>query len=113
MPATVELLSAQPVEAAKAGELLSPAELSTRLYYDRIQCSTLLPTLRLLTDRFLGTQNFDPVARDPVVRVHQMMLTELAGQESYLIEVYRSTLQRLPDAANEQFVRSSRFSGND
>jgi hypothetical protein len=60
-----------------------------------------------------GTQNFDPVARDPVVRVHQMMLTELAGQESYLIEVYRSTLQRLPDAANEQFVRSSRFSGND
>jgi hypothetical protein len=60
-----------------------------------IQRSTLLPTIRLLSDRFLATENFDPAARDQMIIVHQMMLTELAGQESYLIDVFRNSLERL------------------
>ena len=61
-----------------------------------VQRSTVLPTLRMLTDRISSIQTFEPAARTAMVRVQQMVITELAGQESYLIDLYRKALNVLP-----------------
>lgn len=60
-----------------------------------IQRTSLGATLRLLSDRFMMPQNFDPATRGTMLQTHRMLLNELAGQESYLIDVYRRTLQGL------------------
>lgn len=60
-----------------------------------IQRLTLGPTLQRLADRVMDVPNFDPDARAMVVRVHHMVLQELAGQEAFLIETYRETLEQL------------------
>lgn len=62
----------------------------------QVQRATVLPTTHLLSERFLDPRNFDPAGRETMVRVHQMLINELAGQEAYLIETYRKTLQLLP-----------------
>lgn len=62
------------------------------------QRSSVQPTLRLLVDRLYAARNFDPSARDALVRVHRIVLTELAGLESYQIELYRRSLERLPES---------------
>jgi hypothetical protein len=61
-----------------------------------LQRSAIHQTIQRLADRFLAPQNFDPAQRGAMVRTHQMLLVELSGQESYLIEIYRKTLARLP-----------------
>lgn len=64
-----------------------------------IQRSTLGPTLALLRERLVAPANFEMAERRALVRVHQMMLSELAGQETWLMEVYRNALARLAEAA--------------
>jgi hypothetical protein len=61
-----------------------------------LQRTGILSTLQRLSDRFLTPQNFDPAQRGPMVRTHRMLLVELSGQESFLIETYRRVLTRLP-----------------
>jgi hypothetical protein len=61
-----------------------------------VQRSALFQTLQRLSDRFLAPQNFDPAQRGPMVKTHEMLLVELSGQESYLMEIYRRALARLP-----------------
>jgi hypothetical protein len=62
-----------------------------------IQRATLLPTLKLLSERFHEAPNFDPRSRALMLHVHHGLLRELAGQESYLIDQYRETLDFLPE----------------
>ena len=62
-----------------------------------IQRATLGPTLMLLRERLLSSGTFRVEERDAVLRVQQMMINELAGQETYLIEVYRNALARLAE----------------
>jgi hypothetical protein len=62
-----------------------------------VQRATLVPTLKLLSERFNDAPNFDPRSRTLMLHVHQGLLRELAGQESYLIELYRETLAILPE----------------
>ncbi|MBC7895028.1 MAG: hypothetical protein H7066_06430 [Cytophagaceae bacterium] len=61
-----------------------------------VQSATLLPTLQRLSDRFLSPGNFDPAQRPQMVRTHRMLLVELSGQETYLMEIYRRALAALP-----------------
>jgi hypothetical protein len=61
-----------------------------------IQRAAIQHTMLRLADRFLSPENYDPARRGPMVRAHRMMFVELAGQESYLIGVYRRALARLP-----------------
>ena len=51
-----------------------------------VQRGTLSLTTARLADRFMSVENFDPAARGTMLRVHHMLLEELTGQESYLIE---------------------------
>src|SRR5262245_45871308 len=67
-----------------------------------VQRSTVQPTLRLLTDRVAAPGTFDPASRETMVRAHQMLITELAGQEAFLIDTYRTTLKVLPDSARQR-----------
>lgn len=60
-----------------------------------VQRSTLAPTLSLLRDRFAAPANYEPAQREAMLRVHQIVLTELAGQEAYLIDIYRNALAQL------------------
>jgi hypothetical protein len=62
-----------------------------------IQRQSIANTVERLSDRFLMPQNFDPAARVPMLRTHEMLMVELAGQESYLVDVYRSMLDDLPE----------------
>jgi hypothetical protein len=61
-----------------------------------VQRTALGQTLRLLSDRFLMPQNFDPAARETMLQTHRMLMIELAGQESYLLELYARTLRTMP-----------------
>ena len=61
-----------------------------------IQRTAIQQTLARLSDRFMDPDNFDPARREPMVRTHQMLFVELSGQESYLIDIYRKALARLP-----------------
>lgn len=63
-----------------------------------VQRSTLAPTLALLRERLIAPANFESREHRALLRVHQMMLNELAGQEAYLIDVYGSALARLSEA---------------
>lgn len=63
-----------------------------------IQRSTLAPTLALLRERLIAPANFESREHRALLRVHQMMLNELAGQEAYLIDVYGNALARLSEA---------------
>lgn len=65
-----------------------------------IQRSTVMPTIQRLADRFSDTSNFDPAVRERVLRVHHRLITDLAGQEAYLIETYRGTLKLLPGGSD-------------
>ena len=104
----VELMPEGGIDAPSLGEAAWQAALSTgalRLFdYDVaaalseayfVQRATVLPTVSILQDRFLAEANFDPASAPVIVRVHSMVLNELAGQEAYLIDVYRRTLDRL------------------
>jgi hypothetical protein len=62
-----------------------------------IQRTSLGSTIDRISDRFLSPQNFDPAARVPMLRTHQMLMVELSGQESYLLEIYRGVLRKLPE----------------
>ena len=61
-----------------------------------VQRSTIMPTIKLLSERFSDLPNFDPESRTIMLRVHQMMLNELTGQERYLMDIYRKSLESLP-----------------
>jgi type II secretory pathway pseudopilin PulG len=61
-----------------------------------VQRSSIGQTIRLLSDRFMTPQNFDPATRESMLRTHGMLLTELSGQESYLIAIYQRVLTKLP-----------------
>ena len=63
-----------------------------------VQRTALGETLHLLSDRFLSPQNFDPASRATMLQTHRMLLSELAGQETYLIGLYEKTLTRLGPA---------------
>ncbi len=63
-----------------------------------IQRSTLAPTLALLRERLIAPANFESREHRALLRVHQMMLNELAGQEAYLIDVDGNALARLFEA---------------
>ena len=52
-------------------------------------------TVRLIAERVLTPQNFEPTARRSMLQTHRMLFVELGGQESYLIDVYRGTLRQL------------------
>lgn len=56
-------------------------------------------TRQLMADRFSDESNFDPQRRNTMIRVHHRLMSDLAGQEEYLIDAYRSTLQGLPAPA--------------
>jgi type II secretory pathway pseudopilin PulG len=64
-----------------------------------IQRSSIGQTIHMLSDRFMTPQNFDPGTRASMLRTHGMLLTELSGQESYLIGIYERVLARLPKDA--------------
>jgi hypothetical protein len=61
-----------------------------------VQRSALGQTMRLLSDRFLTPQNFDPAARATMLQTHRMLMNELSGQESYLLDLYARTLRAMP-----------------
>ena len=61
-----------------------------------IQRTSIASTIDRISDRFLTPQNFDPAARGPMLRTHQMLMVELSGQEAYLLDVYRTVLRKLP-----------------
>ena len=61
-----------------------------------VQRSALQPTLERLADRMMMPANFTPAERRAVLRTHQMVLVELSGQESYLMELYQRVLATLP-----------------
>jgi hypothetical protein len=61
-----------------------------------VQRTAIGQTMRLLSDRFLTPQNFDPAARETMLQTHRMLMNELAGQESYLLELYAKTLRATP-----------------
>jgi hypothetical protein len=63
-----------------------------------VQRSALGQTMRLLSDRFLMPQNFDPAARETMLQTHRMLMIELAGQESYLLELYARALRTMPES---------------
>ena len=60
-----------------------------------IQRGAIMATLDRISDRFMIPDNFDPARRRTMLRTHQMLLVELSGQESYLVEVYRRAQRRL------------------
>jgi hypothetical protein len=64
----------------------------------QIQRATLGPTMHRLANRFMDVPNFDPAVRAMTVRVHHMLFLELTGQERFLMEIYRRTLEELPSA---------------
>jgi hypothetical protein len=61
-----------------------------------IQRKSIASTIDRISDRFLTPQNFEPATRGPMLRTHQMLMVELSGQESYLLDNYRSVLRKLP-----------------
>jgi hypothetical protein len=63
-----------------------------------IQRSTMMQTQRLISERFLAPPNFDPAQQHTMLMTSYMLMVELSGQESYLIEVYQSTLRQLGEA---------------
>jgi hypothetical protein len=62
-----------------------------------IQRKSIAGTIERISDRFLSPQNFDPAARAPMLRTHQMLMVELSGKESYLLDIYRGVLEKLPE----------------
>jgi hypothetical protein len=71
--------------------LLSETYLTQRASSDR--------TIDRISDRLLSAENFDPRAQTIMLRTEHMLFVELSGQESYLIEVYRKALRKLPRRA--------------
>lgn len=67
----------------------------------QIQRATLGPTVHRLGDRMMDVPNFDPASRAMMLQVHHLLLLELTGQEEFLMETYRSTLERLPPAPGD------------
>ncbi|HEU4560875.1 MAG TPA: hypothetical protein VFS20_23690 [Longimicrobium sp.] len=63
-----------------------------------IQRGTMMQTQRLISERFLAPPNFDPAQQRTMLMTSYMLMVELSGQESYLIEVYQSTLRQLEEA---------------
>ncbi|MFL5539830.1 MAG: hypothetical protein ACJ8J0_12595 [Longimicrobiaceae bacterium] len=61
-----------------------------------IQRASTARTIERISDRFLSPGNFDPAAQRTMLRSQHMLFVELSGQESYLVEVYRKALARLP-----------------
>ena len=60
-----------------------------------MQRDAIRGTIQRLSDRFMMPQNFDPAARETMLRTHRMAMLELSGQESFLVGVYRRTLHTL------------------
>lgn len=61
----------------------------------QIQRTTLFQTIMRLEVRLSDPDTFDPARREPTLRALALLLDELNGQESHLIEVYRATLRQL------------------
>lgn len=64
-----------------------------------VQHSSIQPTLERLSDRIMDPRTFDPAQRDLMLRVHQMTIQELAGQQRYLMVVYENALEQLDGGA--------------
>ncbi|MGH7577829.1 MAG: hypothetical protein ACREM1_22250 [Longimicrobiales bacterium] len=64
-----------------------------------IQETIMTTTIQLMSDRLSDESNFDPQARDVMIRVWHRLVSDLAGQEKALVERYQLTLQELPAPA--------------
>lgn len=74
-------------------------EAATLLSETYLVQAKLALTRQIMGDRFSDESNFDPQRRNTMIRVHHRLMSDLAGQEEYLIDAYRRTLQGLPAPA--------------
>jgi len=61
-----------------------------------VQRGSLDGAIQRFVDRFYLPDSFEPAAQKRMLRTHQMMLGEVTGLESYLLEVYPQALEKLP-----------------
>lgn len=67
----------------------------------QIQRTTLFQTGLRLENRLNTPESFEPAHRKAMLLVYRLLLQEVSGQESYLIDVYRKTLRQLGDSTRQ------------
>lgn len=88
--------TAQSTAALRLLPYQTAAELSGTYVFQR----TVSQTQRLFIDRFMSPANYDPAQQRTMLLTSHMLMVELSGQESYLIEDYRKMLRELSRPAS-------------